>query len=269
MLRNITIGQYIPGESIVHRLDPRTKIINIFILVILLFFVRYFISYLFFLFIFFIPVVIAKLPIKYIIKGLKPLFFIIILTFIINVFVLKEGDVIFTLGPLIATTGGLRQGAFMAIRLILLVIGTSLLTLTTSPISLTDGIERLLNPFKRIGVPAHELAMMMTIALRFIPTLMEEADKIMKAQMARGADFESGNVFNRAKSLVPLLVPLFISAFRRADDLAMAMEARCYRGDEKRTRLKELKYELKDLAAFGTILTLLAITFYVPNIIPY
>ena len=173
---------------------------------------------------------------------------IIGITFIINV-LLTKGEVLFEIGPLTITKEGLSQAVFMALRLIFLITGTSLLTLTTSPISLTDGIEKLLSPFKKIGLPAHELAMMMTIALRFIPTLLEETDKIMKAQMARGADFESGNIINRAKNLVPLLVPLFINAFRRADELAIAMEARCYRGGEHRTRLNELKLNRQDILA--------------------
>ena len=188
---------------------------------------------------------VAKLPLKFIIKGLKPLMFIILITFAINLF-LTKGEVLFEIGPLTITKEGLRQSVFMALRLVFLITGTSLLTLTTSPIALTDGIERLLSPFKKIGLPAHELAMMMTIALRFIPTLLEETDKIMKAQMARGADFESGNILSRARNLVPLLVPLFINAFRRADELATAMEARCYRGGEGRTRLNELKFRSRD-----------------------
>src|SRR5690554_738626 len=174
--------------------------------------------------------------------------FIILITFAINLFMTK-GEVLVELGPLVVTKEGLRQSVFMALRLIFLITGTSLLTLTTSPIALTDGIERLLSPFRRIGLPAHELAMMMTIALRFIPTLLEETDKIMKAQMARGADFESGNILERAKALVPLLVPLFISAFRRADELAMAMEARCYRGGKDHTRMKVLKVDKRDYVA--------------------
>jgi energy-coupling factor transport system permease protein len=180
----------------------------------------------------------SAIPSKYIIKGLKPLRWIILFTFIVNVFFLP-GDVMWSFGFIKITYQGLSQAIFMAIRLIFLVVGTSLLTLTTSPIDLTDGIERLLNPLKKIGVPVHELAMIMTIALRFIPTLLDETDKIMKAQMSRGADFESKNIVNRAKSLVPLLVPLFVSAFRRADELAMAMEARCYRGGLNRTKMKE------------------------------
>jgi len=249
-LREITIGQYIPGNSIVHRLDPRTKIIITLAYMILLFALNNFYGYIFPVGFLILATILSRIPVRYLVKGLKPLIFIITLTFILNSFMIK-GRVIYELGPLDITYEGLLQGAFMAIRLILLITGTSLLTLTTSPISLTDGIERLLSPFKKIGVPAHELAMMMTIALRFIPTLLEETDKIMKAQMARGADFESGNLINRAKNLVPLLVPLFISAFRRADDLAMAMEARCYRGGENRTRLKELKMTFLDIATFA------------------
>lgn len=249
-MREITIGQYIPGNSVVHRLDPRTKIIITLAYMILLFALNNFFGYIFPVGFLILATVLSRIPVRYLLKGLKPLIFIITLTFILNSFMIK-GRVIYELGPLDITYEGLSQGAFMAIRLILLITGTSLLTLTTSPISLTDGIERLLSPFKKIGVPAHELAMMMTIALRFIPTLLEETDKIMKAQMARGADFESGNLINRAKNLVPLLVPLFISAFRRADDLAMAMEARCYRGGENRTRLKELKMSYIDIATFA------------------
>lgn len=249
-MREITIGQYIPGNSVVHRLDPRTKIIITLAYMILLFALNKFYGYIFPVAFLLIAVTLSRIPARYLLKGLKPLIFIIALTFILNSFMIK-GRVIYEIGPLDITYEGLSQGAFMTIRLILLITGTSLLTLTTSPISLTDGIERLLSPFKKIGVPAHELAMMMTIALRFIPTLLEETDKIMKAQMARGADFESGNLINRAKNLVPLLVPLFISAFRRADDLAMAMEARCYRGGDNRTRLKELKMTFIDMATFA------------------
>lgn len=188
------------------------------------------------------------------IKGLKPLAFIILLTFFLNVFFTADGTEIWRLGFLVLTLKGLRQGVFMALRLVFLVSGTSLLTLTTSPISLTDGIESLLRPLKAIRFPSHELAMMMTIALRFIPTLLEETDKIMKAQMARGADFESGNILQRAKALVPLLVPLFIGAFRRADELAMAMESRCYRGGDNRTRMKVLKVDRGDYIALSATL---------------
>ena len=245
MLKDITIGQHYPTGSLVHRLDPRTKIIGTFVFMAGLFMIRDFDAYLVVITLLLVTILGSKVPLRYVVKGLRPLMVLIMVTFFINL-LMTGGDVFFALGPITMTWEGLRQGVFMAMRLIFLIIGTSLLTLTTSPITLTDGIEQLLNPLKRIRVPAHELAMMMTIALRFIPTLLEETDKIMKAQMARGADFESGNLINRAQSLVPLLVPLFISSFRRADDLAMAMEARCYRGGENRTRMKALKWQPMD-----------------------
>ncbi|HHV26627.1 energy-coupling factor transporter transmembrane protein EcfT [Anaerosalibacter bizertensis] len=248
MLKDITIGQFFPGDTIVHKLDPRVKILITFVFIISLFFINKFYPYIFILGFILTTIKLSEVPFKYVLKGLKPLRFILIITFVINVFMTK-GVVLFNIGPLEVTREGLNQAIFMALRLIFLIMGTSLLTLTTSPISLTDGIEKLLNPLKVIGLPAHELAMMMTIALRFIPTLLEETDKIMKAQMARGADFESGNILNRAKNLVPLLVPLFVNSFRRADELAMAMEARCYRGGEHRTRLNEIKIERIDYIA--------------------
>lgn len=260
MLKDITIGQHYPTGSAIHKMDPRIKIIITFLYIISLFVVNNFIGYIYVVVFLFSAILISKVPITYILKGLKPLMILIGITFVINVF-MTSGEVLVRMGPFTITEEGLYQAVFMALRLILLVMGTSLLTLTTSPISLTDGIEHILNPFKRIGVPAHELAMMMTIALRFIPTLLEETDKIMKAQIARGADFESGNLISRAKGLVPLLVPLFISSFRRADELAMAMEARCYRGGENRTRMKELKTHGKDYFALsiGTLLIALLI----------
>ncbi|MGI5999311.1 MAG: energy-coupling factor transporter transmembrane component T family protein, partial [Lutispora sp.] len=231
-----------------HNLDPRVKIIITFAFIAALFFINKFFGYLFVIGFMVMAVYLSKIPVRYLFKGLKPLIVIILLTVALNIF-MTEGEVIYTLWKLKITKEGLIQAGFMALRLIFLITGASLLTLTTSPISLTDGIEKLLNPLKRIGVPAHELAMMMTIALRFIPTLLEETDKIMKAQMARGADFETGNIISRAKAMVPLLVPLFISAFRRADELALAMEARCYRGGEKRTRMKQLVIESRDYIA--------------------
>lgn len=253
MLRDITIGQYFPGDTIIHKLDPRVKIIIIGLFIASLFFINSFYPYILILLFIGIVIKIAKLPIKFILKGLKPLYFIILITLFINIFMTK-GEVLFTIGPLTVTKEGISMAVFMALRLVFLITGTSLLTLTTSPIALTDGIEKLLSPFKIIGLPAHELAMMMTIALRFIPTLLEETDKIMKAQMARGADFESGNILNRAKNLVPLLVPLFINAFRRADELATAMEARCYRGGDNRTRLNELKLERNDIVVLASMI---------------
>ncbi|MEA1974185.1 MAG: energy-coupling factor transporter transmembrane component T [Bacillota bacterium] len=248
MIRDITVGQYYPSESIIHDLDPRFKILASFIYMISIFLVESIVGYLIVTLFVFLVIKCSKIPLKYILKGLKPIMMVIIFAFVINVF-FTPGTAMFQYGFIKITNEGLYRGFFMVIRLVYLIVGTSLLTLTTSPIKLTDGIEKLLNPFKKIGLPAHELAMMMTISLRFIPTLLEETDKIMKAQMARGADFESGSLINRAKGLIPLLVPLFISAFQRADDLAMAMEARCYRGGDNRTTMKVLKYERRDLIA--------------------
>ncbi|QSZ27128.1 energy-coupling factor transporter transmembrane protein EcfT [Aceticella autotrophica] len=249
MLKNITIGQYIPGNTFIHRLDPRTKIILSIIFIISLFIITNFSGYIFIFAFILISILISKIPISYILKGLKPIIIILLLTVTLNIFFTPGGTILFSIGALKITVNGFKLAVFMGLRLIFLIVGTSLLTLTTSPIALTDGIENLLNPFKKIGVPAHELAMMMTIALRFIPTLLEETEKIMKAQIARGADFESGNLIKRAKNLVPLLVPLFISAFRRADELAIAMEARCYRGGVNRTKMKQLKMQTIDFTA--------------------
>jgi energy-coupling factor transport system permease protein len=259
MIKDITIGQYLPGDSIVHRLDPRIKISITFIFIINLFIVNNFIGYIPIILFILASVAISKVPGKYIFKGLKPILVIIVITALINIF-LTTGTIIYSLGPITITKEGLNLAGFMVLRLVFLIVGTSLLTLTTSPISLTDGIEHLLNPLRVIKVPAHELAMMMTIALRFIPTLLDEADKIMKAQTARGADFESGNILKRAKNLIPLLVPLFISSFRRADELAMAMEARCYRGGKNRTRMKQLKIETRDVLAIILTLMLVAVS---------
>lgn len=260
MIRDITLGQYYPGDSSIHRIDPRVKIISTFAYLISLFLVRDFLGFAIAIIFLSLLIFISKVPVRFIFKGLKPIFFIIIFTFTVNMFMTK-GEILVSIWFLDITKEGLYNAFFMGLRLVLLIIGSSLLTLTTKPINLTDGIERLLSPFRRIGVPAHELAMMMTIALRFIPTLMEETDKIMKAQKARGADFESGNLFARAKNLIPLLVPLFISAFRRADELAVAMEARCYRGGENRTRMKELAYDKRDYAAYFITILMVVIIF--------
>ncbi len=258
MIKDITIGQYIPGESFIHKLDPRTKILISFLFIISLFIIDKFVGYIFVVAFLALVVYIAKISPRYLYKGLKPVFLLIALTAILNIFMLREGRLIFHLGFIKIYESGIRTAFFMAIRLILLIMGTSVLTLTTSPIELTDGIERLLKPIgKEI---AHELAMMMTIALRFIPTLIDETDKIMKAQKARGADFETGGLIQKAKSLIPLLVPLFISSFRRADELAMAMEARCYRGGVGRTRMKVLKFTSKDFIAFGVFALLFVST---------
>ncbi|MDW7651522.1 MAG: energy-coupling factor transporter transmembrane component T [Bacillota bacterium] len=265
MFKSITIGQFMPGDSVLHRLDPRAKFIALLLIIVTVFIVRSFLGYLAIGAVLFTLLVMSGLPRRYFFRGLRPVFYIMIFTLIVHFFMTKGGEVWLRLGPLTVESEGVYMGFFMVLRIIFLVVSTSLLTLTTSPIALADGLEYLMKPLKKIGVPSHEIAMMMTIALRFIPTLMEESEKIMKAQMARGADFESGNVFRRAKSLVPLMVPLFVSSFRRADDLAIAMEARCYRGGEGRTRLRELTAAPIDYiaiatsAAFLTILLLLKI----------
>lgn len=258
MLKNIALGQYFPIDSVIHKLDPRIKIIITFIYIISLFLIDKFIMYSAIILFILATIILSKLKFKMILKSLKPLYLLILITFIINLITMK-GEILYKLGPLNITKEGLSHATFMALRLIFLITGTSLLTLTTSPISLTDGIEKLLNPFKKIGVPAHELAMMMTIALRFIPTLMEETDKIIKAQKARGANFESGSLINRAKNLIPILVPLFISSFRRADELALAMEARCYRGGTNRTRMKVLKLQFSDYISLTISIILMLI----------
>ena len=258
MLNNVTIGQFFPGDSFLYQLDPRTKLLLTVALIVLVFITRSFLGFaLLFLFILWCAIS-TKIGMKYMIKGLKPIFFIILLTFALNLLLMKDGETLFRLGFIHITTGGLETALFMAVRLILLVLSSQLLTLTTSPIALTDGLENLMRPLSKIGFPAHEISMMMSIALRFIPTLMEETGKIKRAQMARGADFESGNLFGRLKAMIPLLVPLFVSAFRRADELAMAMEARCYRGGSGRTKMKQLRFTFKDALAAAAILAMFA-----------
>ena len=257
-LSNITLGQYYPADSAVHRLDPRVKILLLIAVIVAIFLARNLLA--------FVPVILflgmaaklAKVPVRLMLKGLKPLRFILILTFVLNLFFLQGETVLLDLGFAAIKKESVVTAVHYSLRLILLVLASSLLTLTTAPVTLTDGLERLLSPLRVIRFPAHELAMMMTIALRFIPTLLEEADKIMKAQTARGADFESGNLISRAKAMVPLLVPLFVSAFRRAGDLAMAMEARCYHGGEGRTRLRVLKCEKRDYLACAAVAALIA-----------
>lgn len=260
MIKDITIGQYIPGDSFVHKLDARVKILLSILFIVDLFLIKEFTGYIVIFAFVFLAIKISKIKFKYIYKGLKPIFILMLITALFNLFLTRgAGEPLFQWWIIKIYAEGIRTAIFMVLRLIFLIIGTSLLTLTTSPIELTDGIEKLLGPFKKIGVPAHELAMMMTIALRFIPTLMDETDKIMKAQKARGADFETGSIIKRAKSLIPLLVPLFISSFRRADELAMAMEARCYRGGNGRTRMKILKITSKDYVATAVMFGLTGI----------
>ena len=258
MIRDITLGQYYPGSSWVHRLDPRTKIIATLVYVAAIFVVPDFIGFVIAFLALVAVIVISGVPLKFLLRGLKPVFFIIALTFILNLFMIP-GDVLVKWGFLTITEQGLHTAVFMGIRLVLLIIGASMLTLTTKPINLTDGIESLLKPFEKVGLPAHDLAMMMTIALRFIPTLLEETDKIMKAQQARGADFETGNIIRRAMSLIPIQVPLFISAFRIAQDLAMAMESRCYGGSGKRTRMNAVKLGGNDAVGFVLTAAFLAV----------
>lgn len=249
MLKDITMGQFYPVDSFVHRLDPRTKILLTIAFIVAVFLVGNLPGYLLVLGAVYLCARAANVPFAMLWKGLRPLRLILVLTFLLNLFFTTGETVLLEWGVLTISREGLSQAIHYSLRLVFLVLGTSLMTLTTSPIMLSDGIELLLSPLKRFHFPAHELAMMMSIALRFIPTLLEETDKIMKAQMARGADFESGNLFARAKAMVPLLVPLFVSAFRRAGDLAMAMEARCYHGGEHRTRLRVLRYTRQDLYA--------------------
>ena len=246
MLKDITLGQYFPGTSLIHRLDPRTKLLMVIIYVLVIFFIHNFAGYAVLAAFTAACVIVSSVPVRFVLKGLKPIMIFIALTGIFNLF-LTPGRELWSFGFLKITYEGVHFAIFMVLRLAFLVLGTSLLTLTTSPIALTDGLEQLLTLLKKIKVPAHEIAMMMTIALRFIPTLIDETDKIMKAQSARGADFESGNLFRRAKAMVPILIPLFVSAFRRADELALAMECRCYRGGEGRTRLNELKMTSADI----------------------
>lgn len=250
MLGNITLGQYYPGDSLVHRLDPRTKILVTLLLIVAIFLAKTALGYISLSILVLLVIALARLPYLLVFRSIKPLALIIILTLGLHLFLGQGENVIWSYKFISITEEGLQMGVKMSMRLILLLMFSSILTFTTSPIVLTDGIESLLRPFRKIGVPAHELAMMMTIALRFIPTLLEETDRIVKAQTARGADFASGNILQKAKNMLPILIPLFISAFRRADDLAIAMEARCYRGGEGRTRMHQLAYGMRDGGAF-------------------
>ena len=250
MLKDITLGQYFPGDTVVHRLDPRTKLILVIVFIAALFLAVDWIGYAVMFAVTALCVRVSTIKLKSLLKGLKPLIFIILLTGILNLFYTKEGTVLFDWWIFTVTTGGIKRAFLMVVRIMLLICGTLLLTYTTSPIALTDGLEMLLNPLKKIKVPVHEMSMMMSMALRFIPTLIEETDKIMSAQKARGADFSTGKLTDRAKALLPLLVPLFVSSFRRADELAVAMESRCYHGGEGRTRMKTLRLARRDWLAF-------------------
>ena len=258
MLKDITLGQYFPGNSFIHRLDPRTKLIALVVYIVALFMAVSWVSYALMAAFLLLCIKISTIPGKSFIRGMKPLMMILIFTGVLNLFFTTEGTVLVDFWFVTITTAGLQRAIFMVVRILLLICGTFLLTYTTSPISLTDGLEALMNPLKKIKVPVHELSMMMCIALRFIPTLIEETDKIMSAQKARGADFESGTLMEKAKAMIPILVPLFISAFRRADELATAMECRCYQGGEGRTKMKLLRYSRLDFRAFFVAAVLLA-----------
>jgi len=249
MLRDITIGQYYQTESVMHKMDPRVKLGGTVLYIISLFLYTNYIGYVIAAGFLALVIKLSKVPFKFMVKGMKTIILLLMITVVFNLF-LTPGTPLVTLWKLTITIEGLRMALTMAIRLTLLIIGSSVMTLTTTPNHLTDGLEKMLRPLKVVKVPVHEIAMMMSIALRFIPILLEETDKIMKAQIARGADFESGNIIKRAKAMVPLLVPLFISAFRRANDLAMAMEARCYRGGDGRTKMKPLYYQRRDYTAY-------------------
>ena len=261
MLQDITLGQFFPGQSAIHRLDPRTKIILLFVLMIIIFFAEGAAAYSILIVATCAIIFISKIPPVTVLKSVKPLIWIILFTLILHLFT-HEGEVLISIGAFNVTFEGVKFGVMISLRLILLIMLASLLTFTTSPIQLTDALEKLLSPLKKVGVPAHEFAMMMTIALRFIPTLIEELDKIMKAQKSRGADFETGGIVKRLKSFVPVLVPLFLSSFRRADELATAMEARCYRGGEGRTHYRQLKFQGVDLWAALFVIVIVFFTVF-------
>jgi energy-coupling factor transport system permease protein len=256
MIQNVIIGQYIPGRSPIHQLDPRAKLISVFLFVFVVFLANNWLTYAVLGIFTVVAVLLSSVPLRYLYKGLKPVFIIITFTVILHVFLTKEGEVVFQYGVITIHEGGIVQGMYISARLFFLILITSLLTLTTTPIDITDGLENLLSPFKRFNLPVHEFALMMSISLRFIPTLLQETEKIMKAQMARGAEFSSGPIKERVKAFIPLLVPLFISAFKRAEDLALAMEARGYRGGEGRTKLRLLKWRAIDTISLVSILLL-------------
>ena len=255
-LKDITLGQYFPGTSLIHKLDPRTKILAVVLYIVALFLAKSFVTYLIMFGVLAVAVAVSKVPMRSLVRGMKPVVFILVFTAVINVFYTPGDHVLVKFWVLTVTMEGVWNAFFMVVRILMLISYTFLLTYTTSPILLTDGMEALMNPLKAIHVPVHELSMMMSIALRFIPTLIEETDKIMSAQRARGADFDGGNLIQRAKALIPLLVPLFISAFRRADELAVAMECRCYHGGEGRTRMRQLQYKTGDVVVLVAMLVI-------------
>lgn len=269
MIRDITIGQYYPAKSILHRLDPRVKVVSTLLFLISLFLFRSIPGYIIATAFLVMVVRLSKVPFGYIVKGLKPIIMILMLTVLFQLFLTRGGDTLVHWWIFTITEEGLVNAVYMAIRLIYLIIGSSLMTFTTTPNELTDAIEKLLGPLNIIHIPVHEIAMTMSIALRFIPILLEETDKIMKAQIARGADFESGNMLQRAKAMIPILVPLFVSAFRHANDLAMAMEARCYHGGEGRTKMKPLRYVSRDRVAYAIVILYVAAVFVIGRYVPF
>ena len=269
MIKDITLGQFFPGNSVLHKLDPRMKIILTILYIVLVFLAKSFFSYVFLLLFVCFLLAVSKLPIKPVIKGIRPVLFVILFTAVINIFWTKGDTVLLDIKFTKIYFEGVIFALYMLIRIVALVMGTSiLLTYTTSPIDMTDGIEQLLAPLKKIKIPVHEFSMMMSIALRFIPTLIEETDKIMNAQKARGANFTSGKLLQRAKALIPVLIPLFVSSIRRADDLATAMECRCYRGGTGRTRMKMLKYSVSDFVLLGCVVTAVVSVVLINNFFP-
>lgn len=269
MIRDITIGQYYLAKSVIHRLDPRVKIVCTLFFLVSLFIQNSILGYVIATLFLGLVIFVSRVPLRFIIKGLKPVIMLLMITVLFNLFLTREGNELVHVWIFRITDKGLRVTVFMAVRLTYLIMGSSIMTFTTTPNSLTDGIEKLLHPLNKIKVPVHEVAMMMSIALRFIPILLEETDKIMKAQIARGADLESGNVIQKAKAMIPILVPLFVSAFRRANDLAMAMESRCYRGGDGRTKMKPLIYERRDRMAYVVMVLYMAVIFYAGRYIPF
>lgn len=269
MIRDITIGQYYPAKSSIHRLDPRVKIVCTLLFLISLFVQNSILGYAIATVFLAVVIKVSKVPLKFIVRGLKAIVILLMFTVVMNLFLTKGGEEIFGFWIFHISEQGLRTSVFMAVRLIYLIMGSSLMTFTTTPNSLTDGIESLLHPLNRFHVPLHEVAMMMSIALRFIPILLEETDKIMKAQIARGADLESGNIIQKTKAMVPILVPLFVSAFRRANDLAMAMEARCYCGGEGRTKMKPLIYKNRDYMAYTVTVVYLVLIIGIGRFVPF
>jgi len=269
MIRDMTIGQYYPTDSIIHKLDPRLKIACTFIFLVSLFIQRNVLGYGLATLLLATVIIVGGLPLKLILRGLRPILILLLITVIFNLFLTGGGELIISFGFLNIYENGLRTAVFMGVRLVYLIIGSSVMTFTTTPNALTDGLEALLKPLERFRVPVHEVAMMMSIALRFIPILLEEADKIRKAQIARGADLDTGNILQKVKATIPIIVPLFISAFRRADDLALAMESRCYHGSEGRTKMKPLVYSSRDYVAYGIMIVYFALMMFVGRMVEF